>query len=432
MNAPSSSLFDDCLPLRDHGATCKGNPRRDAPSPRLSARRPRAVAFGLRRPLRLSVGDDSLRLLLVNHPEDEAVRVLRHLRRAGRPVFSRRVGSAEALRETLEKPWDAILCGDAGGALDARTALEIVGEAGCDVPLLVLAGSLGEADAVNCMRLGVRDVVLVGHLGRLLPALDREIAAAKGRARVARSEALLQQSERLRAVGEMTAGVAHDLRNLLNPIHLYVQLAQRGCGSETVGVVETALADISRLVKRSVLTVERLRDYARPVGTAASQPLDLNALVSEACDIARPRIAAHGVPGLIVAQLGVHASPTGSSGEVLGAIVNLLFNAIDAMQTAGVVTVRTGATADGAFVSIADDGPGMPSDVAARAFEPFFTTKGAGGTGLGLASVRRCMALHGGGVALETAPGLGTRFTLSFPSTVPAALPRRGPRVEAA
>lgn len=358
---------------------------------------------------------DSMRLLLVDDQEAAAGRVLERLARSGRSVHSVRVDSFEALNQALCQAWDAVLCNDTMPGFDAAAVLGMVQELAPDLPLIVLTGAVGEEAAVDYMRLGARDVVLRGNLGRLLPALDREIAEAKLRAHLRRSEDLLLRSHRLRTVGEMAAGVAHDVRNVLNPIHLNVQLAERACDARTPETIVRALADIRRLTMRAVQTVERLRDYGRPVVAAPPGALELNALVTEACDVARPRIASRGVPCRIVEDLGTPPPTRGFAGEVLSALVNLILNAIDAMPDGGTVTLSTGEQDGAAFICVGDDGPGMPPEVAAHVFEPFFTTKGDRGTGLGLATVHGCMKQHGGGIALETVPGRGARFTLSFP-----------------
>jgi signal transduction histidine kinase len=101
--------------------------------------------------------------------------------------------------------------------------------------------------------------------------------------------------------------------------------------------------------------------------------------------------------------------------ELITAIVNLVFNAIDAMPDGGTITVRTGHDEQGGWIEVADDGPGMPPEVESRVFEPFFTTKDQG-TGLGLAIVYSFVKRHGGKVSLETKLGAGTRFRLWFPA----------------
>ena len=100
--------------------------------------------------------------------------------------------------------------------------------------------------------------------------------------------------------------------------------------------------------------------------------------------------------------------------------MNLLVNAIDALVEGGTVTVTTAATPEGgAWVRVADDGPGIPEAVRARVFEPFFTTKGQSGTGLGLPMVYAFAKRHGATVALESEPGAGAAFTLTFPPASP-------------
>ena len=172
---------------------------------------------------------------------------------------------------------------------------------------------------------------------------------------------------------------------------------------------------MKHVLMRGIQTIERLRDYSRQSPESRAEELDLNRLVHEAGEIAKPRMAARGGRVCrIVEQLGTPAAVRGRPADVVSALVNLVVNAIDAMN-GGTITLRTGGAGEGAWVQVSDDGPGMPPDVERRIFEPFFTTKGTEGTGLGLAMVYACMQRHGGTVKVETAEGKGTTFTLSFP-----------------
>jgi len=161
----------------------------------------------------------------------------------------------------------------------------------------------------------------------------------------------------------------------------------------------------------------RRSSSAAPSRDARAEDIDLNLLVHEAAEIARPRTASRvaGRISRIVEEPGLPHPVKGRSADIVSAIVNLVVNAIDAMPNGGNITLRTGESDGASFVQVADDGPGMPPEVESRIFEPFFTTKGAEGTGLGLAMVYACMQRHGGSVKVETAPGRGTTFTLSFP-----------------
>jgi signal transduction histidine kinase len=144
--------------------------------------------------------------------------------------------------------------------------------------------------------------------------------------------------------------------------------------------------------------------------------VDLADLAREATALVRPRLL--GSPSI---ALESDITPTGPvpahAPEVVGAVVNLIGNALDACGDHGRVVVRVGGDERHAWIEVDDDGPGMTADIAARVFEPFFSTKGAEGTGLGLANVYATMARHAGEVELDTAPGRGARFRLRFPRT---------------
>lgn len=168
-------------------------------------------------------------------------------------------------------------------------------------------------------------------------------------------------------------------------------------------------------------TVERLREYSRQSKESKTELVELDCLAREASEIARPRMASVGGRGVRIDQkLEAPPAVMAISGEVVSALVNLIVNAIDAMAgRGGTITLVSGESNGGSFVTIEDDGPGMPKEVEKHVFEPFFTTKGAEGTGLGLAMVYACMQRHGGTVTLTTHPGQGTRFHALVPGRPP-------------
>jgi signal transduction histidine kinase len=231
------------------------------------------------------------------------------------------------------------------------------------------------------------------------------------------SQEALARTEKLRALGQMAAGVSHDLKNMLNPLSLHLQFIDRAIDRGDTADVKDSVKEMKQVLTRGVQTVERLRDYSRQSPESRAEAINLDTLAHEASEIARPRMSARGGRlNRIKEELGSAPLVMGRSGEIVSALVNLIVNAIDAMPNGGTITLRTGQTETGSWVSVHDDGPGMPPDVERRVFEPFFTTKGEEGTGLGLAMVYACMQRHDGSVRLETVPGLGTTFTLSFPS----------------
>ena len=273
----------------------------------------------------------------------------------------------------------------------------------------------------------------------------------------------LVRAETLRGLGQMAAGIAHDLNNTLATVLGQAELAKLTSPSpelqEILALIETAAADGAAVVRRVL-------EFARPKGTSPLAPCDLAALVREALKFTRPRWQAapqrRGVTIDIVCDLPDLPPILGHPSELREALTNLFFNAVDAMPTGGTLTIAgrvvergTGGTtaeqwtgnlvesspprhqstappvhADGGFVelTVTDTGIGMPPEVQAKLFEPFFTTKGVTGTGLGLAVVYGILARHGGRITVTSALGLGTTFTLTFPrdaapSQVPGAPP---------
>lgn len=231
----------------------------------------------------------------------------------------------------------------------------------------------------------------------------------------------LAQAEKLRALGEMAAGVAHDLKNVLNPLAMHIQVLERANKNNKSELVAEEVAEIKEVVRRGVRTIDRLRDYGRKDAESAATSFDLDAVIEEAVSIAKPRLSTctKAIPRIVV-EIGEKPEVVGHREEVVSAVVNLVINAIDALRDHG-GTIRVGATksADGGTtLHVSDDGPGMPPEVERRAFEPFFTTKGESGTGLGLAMVYACMRRHAGAVELTTGEGKGTSFALSFPRAV--------------
>ncbi len=234
----------------------------------------------------------------------------------------------------------------------------------------------------------------------------------------------LTRAEKLRALGQMAAGVSHDLKNILNPLSLQLQLIDRCIDRQQTAEAKETIAEAKQVLMRGVQTLERLREYSRQSRESKAESVDLDWLVHEASEIARPRMAARGGrANRIVEELGKSAPIQGRAGDILSALVNLIVNAIDAMPAGGTITLRTGESAETSWVQVVDDGPGIPSDIERRMFEPFFTTKGEEGTGLGLAMVYACMQRHGGSITVDTAPGKGTAFTLSFPRAEVTAAP---------
>jgi signal transduction histidine kinase len=258
---------------------------------------------------------------------------------------------------------------------------------------------------------------LVGLAAAGLSCAEQYAELARSYAELRASRELLARGQKLRALGQMSAGVAHDLKNILNPLHLHLQFLERGL-PKNADDARASIVEMKGVLKRGLETIDRLRDFSRQTPQNRVEPADLDRIAAEALAIARPRMRArHDVHIQVVERLGAPPQISIVTSEAIAATVNLLVNAVDAMTKGGTIILETGARDGGAWIRVADDGPGMPPEVEQRVFEPFFSTKGDEGTGLGLAMVYAFVQRHGGKVELETAPGKGASFTLWFPSS---------------
>lgn len=243
-----------------------------------------------------------------------------------------------------------------------------------------------------------------------------------------RTQAAVLQQERLKALGHMASGVAHDVTNAVSPVVGFsdMLLEQEGGlnqkAKEFLNYIRTAGQDVIHIIAR-------LREfYRKHEDTESLQPLNLNALVEQVVGMTRPRWRdipqANGITIEVRTELAPEAPElVGSESEIREAFTNLVLNAVDAMPDGGKITLRTsvahredgGRAPSHVIVDITDTGIGMSEETRKRCLEPFFSTKGKRGTGLGLAMVYGVMQRHEGSVDIQSAPGQGTTFRLVFP-----------------
>ena len=247
-----------------------------------------------------------------------------------------------------------------------------------------------------------------------------------------RTQQTMQQEERLRALGQMASGIAHDINNALSPVSLYAESmleTERGLSGRARGYLEI----IQRAVEDVAQTVARMREFYRPrEAQLALTPVQMNSMVRQVLDLTRARWSDQPLQsGVVIRALTelAHDLPKfmGVESEIREALTNLVFNAVDAMPAGGTLTLRTrvadaGADRAAVVVEVADTGVGMDEDTRRRCLEPFFTTKGERGTGLGLAMVFGTVQRHSAELEIESAPGAGTTVRLVFavPATIPA------------
>jgi len=225
------------------------------------------------------------------------------------------------------------------------------------------------------------------------------------------------KSARLRALGEMASGVAHDFNNILSIIIGRAQLALED--TKDPGVVN-ALQIIEETGLDGAQTVRRLQDFARVRVDHDFDSVDLNAIVKSAVQMVEPRRAERQETGTVVidiyTELEKLAPVNGNPSELKEALVNILFNAMDAMPDGGKITIKTMVENDRVVVSISDTGAGMTDEIKSKIFDPFFSTKGHHGLGMGLSVTYGIIARHKGIIDVDSVPGKGTSFHIKLPA----------------
>jgi PAS domain S-box-containing protein len=225
------------------------------------------------------------------------------------------------------------------------------------------------------------------------------------------------RADKLRALGQLASGVAHDFNNSLAAILGRAQLLRRQTQDEAlirnVEIIQTAAED-------AAATVRRIQTFARKSPAKEFEMLDVSSLLNDAVEITRTRweneARLRGLEYQVVleAESGQHAF--GSASELREVFVNLIVNAVDAMPSGGRLLI--GCMREGARLRLrfSDTGTGMAEDVRQKIFDPFFTTKGAQGTGLGLSVSYSIIERHEGLISVTSEPGGGTVFTIDLPA----------------
>ena len=267
---------------------------------------------------------------------------------------------------------------------------------------------------------------------RMLSALGRQAAIAMENARLVgdlrrtleelrAAQETLVRGATLRAVGELAAGAAHHLNNLMAVVLGRTQLLLI---TKPDPAVAASLRSIERAAVDAADTVRQIQGFAGTARAGGATRFDLNTVIQEAIGFTRSRW--HNEAKVRGASIEVHAQPgpipevSGRHVEIREVITNLILNAVDALPEGGRIVIATRAEPGRVIVSVSDSGVGMAAEVKRRAFEPFFTTKGVKRTGLGLAVAYGTVQRHAGQIVLESAPGAGTTVTFWLPAAARA------------
>jgi signal transduction histidine kinase/CheY-like chemotaxis protein len=302
----------------------------------------------------------------------------------------------------------------------------------CAVPLRAGERTLGLLHSV-CTRASGFDHEQIQFLYLVADLLGPAISNCQlyGRLRTAyedlrQTQEQLIQAEKMRALGELAGGMAHDFNNSLCGVmgFLDLSLADPAVAPRIRGYLQSALT----CSQDAAHTVRRVQSFARwRRNELEVQRIDVNDLVRQTIELTRHKweslTHARGTPITVEVRTGAASWVTGSGSELREVLTNLVFNAVDAMPQGGRLTVSTWSTATDSFLSVRDTGVGMSATVRQRLFEPFFTTKGERGTGLGLSVTFGIIQRYGGAIEVESEVGLGSTFTIRLPSTPREAIP---------
>ena len=354
----------------------------------------------LDRPRRL----DGTSLFVHEHP---TARALQGDRVRGETLTVRRSGGTPAVVEVNANPLAA-----PGGALRGAVTVER------DVTERVRLQQQLEAEARRTAELYARVSTEAERLERMVQERTQELLALQE----ARS-----RERRLAAVGQLAAGVMHDVNNALNPIMAAAYLLE--ANADNPDAVRDYAQRISKAAETGAATAARVGRFIRqdPVQGDRDGVIDLSVITEEVVAMTRPLWRERARGGVITydGDLAAGALVRGIAGELREALLNLVQNALDAMAGGGTLRIRTRVDDGDAIVEIRDTGIGMSPEVRERAFEPFFTTKGQQGTGLGLAEVYGVVRRHRGRAEIDSAIGEGTTVRLVLPLAQASERPSR-------
>jgi signal transduction histidine kinase/ActR/RegA family two-component response regulator len=286
--------------------------------------------------------------------------------------------------------------------------------------VLIVARSRGAFDETDrdFLRQLCEHVALAANQARLHESLQKAYDDLR------RTRQAAMQQERLRALGQMAGGIAHDINNAISPLALYTDslLEQERAVPEHL---RSYFTTVQRVVGEVSGTVARLDDFHRErEQQTVFAAVDLNAMVQQVVELTRARW--NDMPqrrGIVISlQCGLDkTSPSimGAEHALREALTNLVFNAVDALPQGGTIVISTREESGRIHLDVSDDGVGMDEATRTRCVEPFFTTKGERGSGLGLATVYGIANRHQAEIDIDSAPERGTTFRMSFPLPLP-------------
>ncbi len=355
-----------------------------------------------------------LRILLVEDSPEDAELLCDQLLESGLEAGFQRVDNEQDLRAVLAGPAPDIVLSDLSmPGFSGYQALHILREVHPQVPFIFVSGTMGEDTAVQALHEGANDYIIKHQPARLPAAVARAIRESRGELERRRVEQELIRAQRLESLALLTAGLSHDLRNILQPLLIVPDLIRDRSADPKLARLADVIAECGQ---RGHEMVESMLSFVRG-SRKPSERIELPGLFQAVAMLLKSSM-----PASVELQmetrgelLAVEANHT----ELQQVLLNLALNAIQAMPEGGRLSLlaeRVAEGGDGQWLRIAveDEGIGMDEATQARLFSPFFTTKDSG-TGLGLLSCQRIVESLGGEIRVRSTPGEGTCFELLLP-----------------
>ncbi len=354
-----------------------------------------------------------VRVLVVEDSEEDALLILRELRRGGFEPSYRVIERPEEMRQALSlQEWDLIVADYSMPHFDGAMALELLKSTKLDIPFIIVSGKIGEDVAVEAMKAGAHDYIMKGNLARLTPAIIRELREVKVRQEHREIEKKLKIAERLRCVGSVAASIIHDLKQ---PMQVILSCSDI-LGEDDMPLEERKplSQEITTQVRRMLNMSQEILDYASGERRLRLAPVDLDQLCREVVELFRPQLAADNVRVKYSKWSTEIASPNFhlDRERFWRVLVNLIGNACDAMPNGGELTVRLSLEHTCACIEIQDTGTGIPKDIQPIIYDPFVTEGKEYGTGLGLSIVKNIVEAHSGTITFMSSPATGTSFKI--------------------
>ncbi len=369
-----------------------------------------------------------LSVLLIEDSEDDALLLMRELRRSGYDPEVKRVETPEAMEKALKNgSWNIIISDYVLPRFNGIAALTILKNSGLDIPFIIMSGKIGEEVAVDAMKAGAHDYVMKDNMRRLGQAVVRELReAAVRRERKAAEEALKAYTARLEIMNQELQDFAfiasHDLQEPLRKIQTFGGMLRKNCAAELGRTGTDYLMRMERAADRMRQLIQDLIKFSRVA--AKPEPyktVNLNGLFQEVIHLFELRLMCQGVKIVVSDLPTIEADET----QMKQLFQNLIGNAVKYTKKDVAPEIRVYSKMENdamCQILIEDNGIGFQQEFARKIFAPFqrlHTRSEYEGTGMGLAICRKIVERHGGAITARSLPGKGSTFTIDLPVRQP-------------